>query len=454
MAASAISNRVSHWTPAYFGVALLDFLVVQGLMVGGWVYPAQPLMVPATFAAVHLLVLGWLTLLMFGALFQFVPVITSRQLPSQKLALVALILMEAGVLGMVAGFSAMALGSERFVHCLPVGGSLVALGACIAIGDIVVPLAGARPLELPGRFVLAGFAFLITTMTLGLLLALGLTVPAWAPALAPLLGGGVGYHALAGIGGWFTLTAIGVSYKLLPMFMLAPEERGWVGDAVLGLTATGFVLVVGAEILNLFVPLGAVALVAWIGFGAVAAGIVLYLVDVVRMYRTRRRALIELQNRVSVGAFVALAACLLLFALLLATGSVARYVGVLGFLVLFGWLSGLGLSQLFKVVAFLAWLELFGSKLGRGPVPRVQDLVNEKRAAPWFTVYFAAVAVGTVAGLLGYQLAWRAAVAVCMLSTIFLGVEYWRAYRGKYAASMPARPASFPLPLPEGKRPS
>ncbi len=452
--ASAISSRVSHWTPAYFGVALLNFLAAQGLMVGGWVYPAQPLMAPATFAAVHLLVLGWLSLLMFGALFQFVPVITSRQLPSQKLALVALILMEIGVLGMVAGFAALAVGSARFVHCLPVGGSLVALGACIAIADIVVPLAAVRPLDLPGRFVLAGFAFLIATMTLGLLLALGLTVPASAPALAPLVGGGVGYHALAGIGGWFTLIAIGVSYKLLPMFMLAPEKRGWVGDGVLILTAGGFLATVAAELVQLFVPTNALPLVSWIGFGCVAAGIVLYLIDVVRMYRTRRRTLIELQNRMAVGAFVALGASLVLFALLLVTGSVARYVGVLGFLVLFGWLSGLGLSQLFKVVAFLAWLELFGSKLGRGPVPRVQDLVNEKRAAPWFLLYFAAVVVGTVAGLLGYQSMWRAAVALCMLTTVLLGVEYWRAYRGTYAATAPARPASFSPPLPEGKRPS
>ena len=77
--------------------------------------------------------------------------------------------------------------------------------------------------------VLTGLAFLLVTVLLGLSFALALTVPALAPDLAPLLAG-VGDHALAGLGGWFTLAAMGVSYKLLPMFMLAQEERGIVGD--------------------------------------------------------------------------------------------------------------------------------------------------------------------------------------------------------------------------------
>ena len=56
---------------------------------------------------VHLLTIGWLTLLMFGALFQFVPVITSRKLSSQTLPLVTLIGVEGGLALMVGGFCAL-----------------------------------------------------------------------------------------------------------------------------------------------------------------------------------------------------------------------------------------------------------------------------------------------------------------------------------------------------------
>jgi hypothetical protein len=130
---------------------------------------------------------------------------------------------------------------------------------------------------------------------------------------------------------------------------------------------------------------------------------------------------------------------------LIAADELYAYGGVLGFVVLFGWLGGLGLTQLYKVVPFLTWLGRFGSRLGRGPVPRVQDLVDERRAAPWFSIYFVAVVAGAIAGFAGVELAWRGALAVSSLATLVLAREYWRAWRGVYAS----RPNAV-APLPAG----
>jgi hypothetical protein len=432
-AGAFMSNRVSRWTLTYFACALLNFVIAQVLMAGGWAYPARPLFAPDTFAAVHLITLGWLTLLMLGALLQFVPVISSQALPSQKLALAALILLEAGVLCMVVGFFALGAGASRFAHCLPLGGTLVVLGVVLSIVNISIPLLRARPLPLPGRFILAGFAFLVATLTLGLLFAFALTVPAARAPLAPLLGAGIGMHALAGFGGWFTLTAIGVSYKLLPMFMLAPEERGAPGEAVFYLCVAGLALAFGAGIAHLYRPTQALAVAMNLGLVAAAVGLIVYLADVGRIYRTRRRAVVELHNRAAVGAFVALTAAMVIAVAVIASGTLSVYGGILGFVVLFGWLSGLGLTQLYKIVPFLTWLGRFGSRLGRGPVPRVQDLVDEQHAMPWFHVYFAAVAAGAIAGFFGQTLVWRGALAVGIVATLMLALEYWRAWRGTYA---------------------
>lgn len=89
------------------------------------------------------------------------PVITSKTLPSQHLALASLLGVQLGLIGMICGFLGLVLGMPRLRHCLPVGGSLVIIGVLIAIFDIGVPLLRARPLPLPGRMVLTALAFLL-----------------------------------------------------------------------------------------------------------------------------------------------------------------------------------------------------------------------------------------------------------------------------------------------------
>src|SRR6185437_8729259 len=103
------------------------------------------------------------------------------------------------------------------------------------------------------------------------------------------------------------------------------------------------------------------------------------------------------------------------------------------FVLIFGWLSGLGLSQLYKIIPFLAWLSRFGRRLGAGPVPRVQDLVNEKAAAWMFAAYFASVAVAAVAAFFDRSLLVRGAAGVMLVATLLLAREYWRAWQGYYA---------------------
>jgi hypothetical protein len=98
---NATSDRLSRWTPAMFALAVVNLVLGLLLSVLGLAWPA---VAPVSLAMAHLLTIGWLTLLMFGALFQFVPVITSRKLPSQALPLATLIGVECGLALMVGGF--------------------------------------------------------------------------------------------------------------------------------------------------------------------------------------------------------------------------------------------------------------------------------------------------------------------------------------------------------------
>jgi len=438
--------RVFRWTMAYFAAALVSFALAQGIIALGGAYPQRPLSAPATLAVVHLITIGWLTLLILGALQQFVPVITERSLASDGAAGVALALIVVGLAGMVTVFLSLPDGPARLA--LPAGGTLVAAGVLVATGNLGVGLWRARPLVLPARFVAAGLGFLVLTVAMGLTLAMMLAHPEpmarhlSADLTGRFLSRGLSLHVLAGIGGWFTVTAMGVAYKLLSMFTLAPEDRGPAGRWVLRLTAGGLLLAWSAGVWHLVAGGAGETAAAWLGHAgwiAAGAGTLAYGVDMARLYRSRRRRHLELNAWFAAWALAALGAGVMLVVLAAASGRLAAGAGAIAYLFLFGWLSGLGLSQLYKIVPFLTWIERFGPQLGRGPVVRVQDLVDEPRARPWFILYFGAVAVGTIAGFLGSTEAWRAATGATAVATVAIARELVRARRAN------PRPAAAPL---------
>ena len=419
---------LSRWTLAYFACALVCLVAAQGLMVAGFGYPGAAIEAPETLLLVHLVAIGWLSLLLCGALFQFVPVLVARPLLGEWLSPLALAAITMGLLALLSGFAGMAdiLAIPPLV--LPVGGMLLLVGFSAVILSLGQTLWAARPLTLPARFVVAGLCALAGTAMLGETFALVLSGLLGGDAALSLLLNGVPLHALLGLGGWLTFTAMGVSYRLLAMFMLAPE-----GDR----TSTRIVLVAGASTLVLIAAAVPFAMAAGSGMGglllaACLSGLValaLYGHDVLALYRQRKRPRIELNARAAIGAFACLLAAAILLVALLATGQLSARVGALTYLFAFGWLGGLGLAKLYKIVAFLTWLECFAPVLGKRQTPRVQDLVDEPHAAPWFGAYYAAVGFATLTLLVDLPVAFRLFVGVQLFATLAIARHFYRSRR-------------------------
>ncbi len=408
---------ISRWTMLHFRVAIAFFVTAQTAMVVGVTYPNESLFAPATLAMVHLLTIGWLTILMLGALHQFLPVITAQTIVAGTSALVSLLAILVGLGGMESGF--LALGGflpQQAIAGLPIGGTLVLGGLILAAVVLGKILWRTRPLPFSARFVAMGLIFLLVTAVMGILMGCVFAFPELVP-WSEALTNGFRLHLMAGLIGWFMLTAMGVSYRLLSMFTLAPEERGAVGTAVLVLSAGGLAVawLLGlADAVGINIPGESVAI------AAVFVGIALYLFDIVRLYRERRRHKLELNTGMALPALVAFALCLLGGTYVVLGDGTDRFVGPLAYLFIFGWLSGLGLSQLYKIIPFLTWLERYGSLLGKQNVPRVQDLVDERRDRPWFTLYFAAVALGALFGALDWTELWRLAIAGHLAATLMI----------------------------------
>ena len=416
-----MGTALSRWTMASFAAALAFLIGAQALMVAGYGFPAADIRAPQTLLLVHMVTIGWLSLLLCGALFQFVPVLIAKPLLHERLVLPSLLLLLGGLVFLLCGFFHLASGDAVAGVLLALAGVLLPAGFALALFVLGATLWNARPLPLPARFVAVGLACVGVTAAFGALFALALAGLVSSPLLIDLHAVGIPVHAAAGFGGWLSFTAVGVSYRLLPMFMLAPDHERPTGHVVLhagGAALFVAVLAAPAEAILYgtavsFLVAGMLALVALAAYAA----------DLSFFYRMRKRRVIELNSKAALGAFAGLYLSALLLLFLWATGTVTAQAGALVYLVAFGWLTGLGLSQLYKIVPFLTWLECYGPVMGRKPTPRVQDLVVERRGGGWFAVYFLAVVAGTGALLGGMPELFRLASAATLAATLALTVE-------------------------------
>lgn len=416
---------LSRWTMSYFAAALGALVVAESLMAVGYGYPVAPLQAPETLVLVHIIAIGWLSLLMCGALFQFVPVLIARPLYSDYLPLPALGCLVMGLATLLLGFLQLAGQVTPSVPFFPIAAGLLGIGFGLVLWNLGRTLWSARPLPLPARFVVIGLFSIGATAAFGIVFALVLGGVTAYPHFVDVTTMGLPIHVIAGLGGWLTFTAMGVSYRLLAMFMLAPEGNGATTRGVfyIATSALGLVIVGGATAICFG---GSITMVLSAGGLLSLSALILYGRDILHLYHARRRRIIELNSRMAAVALANLAAGVILIIVFIAFGSFERVVAAAVFLFAFGWLSGLGLAKLYKIVAFLTWLECYGPVLGKMATPRVQDLVVERRAIKWFVLYFAAVSCATAALLFRQTLGFRLSTTLALIATVGIIVQLVR----------------------------
>ena len=371
-----IGASISRWTMTYFAMALAWLLIAMVLMVAGNGYPAADLAAPDTLVLVHTVCIGWLSLAMCGALFQFVPVLVAKPLYSENWALPALVLLTAGLVSLLAGFLALGGRLPSSLWLLPLGAVLLVTGFGLVVVDLgLTALLGRR-----GRPVSSSSAWRRFVRP----------SPSVSSSRLRLRGGRIGggrssdrRHPAACDSRSRRLADVDRHGRQLPIAVdvhavsgrgrsAEPRDSSAAGALAIAVTVVGGILAIGlASGLSVVLSIAAV-------FGLASAA--LYGRDIAAIFRSRKRRQLELNMRMATLSFASLAGTALLGIALVSTDAFAAHVGAFAFLAVFGWLSGLVLAKLYKIVAFLTWLETYGPVMGRAPTPRVQDLVAEGRA--------------------------------------------------------------------------
>lgn len=351
---------------SFFAVAPVFLVLAALLLATGDGNPFANAHTPALLAATHCITLGFMAMIMVGAIQQVLPVVIGSQMPAPRLvAWLTILPLTAGALLLTSGF---VLGKPEL---LDLSWALLGAAFLIFIGASLFSLARAQAKNPTRTAILLSILSLAGAVALGMLLArgyaAGLSIPYASLATA---------HISLALGGWVMLLIIGVSYQVVPMFQLTPNYPKW-------LTAYLAPAIFAALLLSL-VPLLFEPAPPWPGLVAEVIFWLLaccFAVVTLKLQSQRRRRVPDATlSFFRLGMLSLLAAALLSLASLLspAISDHLRTLSVLVFLP--GFAMSVILGMLYKIVPFLVWFHLFrgGASAVKAGIPNMKEIIPER----------------------------------------------------------------------------
>ncbi|MCF6210733.1 MAG: hypothetical protein L3K24_08715 [Gammaproteobacteria bacterium] len=326
---------------------------------------------PATLAATHLIALGYITLIMVGAISQMLPVLTGSPMPRPLLVSTIIhILLTLGALVLAGG---LLLENNPAIQL-----SVFFLGAGFLLFTVVnifsLTQAKTHNSTVSGMWLAVGS--LVVAVVLGLRLAAehiwnfdtGLS-KSWTDV-----------HLAWGLIGWMGVLVIGVAYEVVPMFQMTPRYPQWMQRWLTKLILTGLVLWASLSLLPIVEPATQTLLMGALS-SALAAGLALFAGTTLYLQRRRRRRLKDVTLRFWNLAMYSLLACSLLWMAGQLWPALANWHGfgyLLGILFIAGFVVSVVNGMLYKIVPFLIWLHLQSQNRARIKLPNMKEIIQDR----------------------------------------------------------------------------
>jgi len=332
---------------------------------------------PALLGTTHLLTLGYMGLIMLGAILQMLPVVAG--VPMQRPKLIASIVhisVTGGILLLCSGL----------IFSVPVALeiSMVALGAALLLFVVlvIITLRRAMPQNVTVRAIRMAALMLAATVLLGLTLLSNYVFGWWLKDREML----VNLHLTWGLLGWVGLLVVGVAYQVVPMFQLTPHYPAKLTSWLAGLLFTCFLGLATTSHSPAF---------RWVLEAILAVGFATFALTTLWLQSKRRRKLPDVTlNFWRVGMISLLLAIALWFMaqIVPAIKNSDAYELLLGILMIVGFAMSIINCMLYKIVPFLVWFHLQSRRGGNGPkVPNVREILPESRARLQMWLHFSSL---------------------------------------------------------------
>lgn len=318
---------------------------------------------PTLLAATHLVTLGFLTMVMIGALLQVLPVVAGAAVPAPSLVAAAVhVPLSGGTLLLAAGLATGAPALLKFALPLLAGAFGILLWAAAhALWRAPVDSAAVTAMRL-------AVAALLATVLLGLILAVALA-RGWMLPLITL----TDLHLQWGLIGWVGLLVSGVATQVMPMFQAtSPFSQ----NGIRWLVRFVFFVLMVSTILGLVAPADTTlrfATEACLALSAAAfAAYTLY-----RLQGRRRRFRDATTTLWVSGTLCALGAVLLWGGAQIwqPVRDSRAYAPLLGMLIIPGFGVSVINGMLYKIVPLLTWLAMQNEVRGRAAPPNVKIIL-------------------------------------------------------------------------------
>lgn len=321
---------------------------------------------------VHLFLLGFVMMVIFGAMAQLIPVTLEVGHAYVEFYYIIYPLLFIGTILMALGF----IVNTSF---LPYGGITVFIAMGIFLIETFLTIKKVTNYTLVVKIIFISKIFLFIGLLIGLIMAL-----TYAGQIQSNTQELVKAHVYSLIFGYILLVIMALSLVLLPMFGLSHNFTNKPVKLAVILMCISVVLVIVSSLFSL-------SLIDIFAYILSICSLLIYFYQIYLIYKTRARKENDIYVKTLFFSFIFFIFSIIL-AILWLFSKDTNYLITSAYLMFMGFFSLLIIAHLYKIVPFLVWFERFSPLVGKEKVPMLVDMVPVK--ASYYQLYFAVIGIG------------------------------------------------------------